>query len=578
MPSERLMGDGSAIPFRKTLSFKLFISYVLVVLVTVLTTLAVHYLGVKSHISEIMRKESKVLAQELRPEAEGCLAEDHSENLEEFVKFAQASTRHGVSFVSFETGRSDSVPLFSLTEDEIESLRAGNDVGADAHGRIDVKSMPEMRAFGPGPRRRLGKRGVNGKRFGPGQRGPWRKEADGKRLPRGPWEREMGDKRLDPEHRGPEKGAMDEEECGPTDRPPSDGGGKGFGFHGAPQGGIGHQERELGHFEAVPLSQNGEVVGALVVFNTKPVQSQRVRMLLQSASNGLAIALLPALLCALFLSRNITRPVRRMEVVAMDYGNGNFSTRTDLKREDELGVLARAFDNMASELEQNIANRTRLLTDVSHEIGTPITTIRATLEALIDKLVEPDQSDLYLQSSLNELEHLSRIFSDITELSRFETGEIGISKGVFSAERPVQQSVEAAQILAGRKNIRVQVAESDPDLRVLGDQLRITQVLKNLVMNAVQHNPEGTIVTAFWTETAEAVKFVVEDNGTVISDEDSSRIFERFYKVSQSRTRDDSSSGLGLAIVSRILREHGTDIELVTTSKGKSFSFSLPKA
>jgi signal transduction histidine kinase len=97
-------------------------------------------------------------------------------------------------------------------------------------------------------------------------------------------------------------------------------------------------------------------------------------------------------------------------------------------------------------------------------------------------------------------------------------------------------------------------------------------------MNAVQHNPEGTIVKASWTETAEAVKFVVEDNGAVISDEDSRRIFERFYKVSQSRTRDDSSSGLGLAIVSRILREHGTDIELVTTSEGKSFSFSLPKA
>jgi signal transduction histidine kinase len=332
------------------------------------------------------------------------------------------------------------------------------------------------------------------------------------------------------------------------------------------------------HFLALPIRHNGSVLGAVVVFDMIPDPDFRRQRLASSLKRSFSIVLLLALSAAYFLSRHLTSPIQHMEQFAQEFSAGSLSSRTGLLRQDELGVLAHAFDRMADEIEANAETRTRLLSDVSHELGTPVATIRATIEAILDGLLPPEEHQRYLQSSLDQLEHLSRIVNDVTELSRFETGRISITLHPFRGELPICHAVEAARALAVEKGISLKILRSEMSVMVEGDEQRITQVLKNLVMNAVQHNPTGTTVTAGWKVTSNSVVFSVTDDGPRVPDKHASQIFERFYKASESRTRDGTSSGLGLAIVKRILQEHGSEIQFSQTEDAKNFVFSLSRA
>lgn len=338
----------------------------------------------------------------------------------------------------------------------------------------------------------------------------------------------------------------------------------------------GFRRMQPNNFVALPIEVQGRTRGAVVVFDMKPnPQFRRMRMA-SSAGKAMAVVLLLAVLAAFLLSRHLTKPLRRMKQFAQDFSQGKLSARTGLHRQDELGILARAFDDMAEQIESNTTTRNRMLSDVSHELGTPVATIRATLEAILDDLLPPEEHRDYLQSSLDQLEHLSHIVNDVTDLSRFESGRISLEVVPFQARIPVERAVEAARALADKKGIRIETLPNE-SAEVSGDLHRVTQVLKNLVMNAVQHNPQGTHVVAGWDNLPDVVVFSVRDDGPPVPQAHASHIFERFYKASESRTRDGSSSGLGLAIVRRILQEHGSDVEFSQDNDGKGFVFRLPR-
>lgn len=334
-----------------------------------------------------------------------------------------------------------------------------------------------------------------------------------------------------------------------------------------------------GAFVAVPVIYGGKCVGAVVVYHLRPEVSRREEGENRGILNAVILALVSALTLSILLARSLTRPIRRVTNAAQRFATGDLSARTNLSRTDEVGLLATTFDTMASKIESSITNRSRLLSDVSHELGTPVTTIRATLEAMIDGVgITNDEHEHYLSSLLHQAEYLSSIVHDVTELSRFETGKIKIAQSVFSAETPVRHSLEAAQVLANGRSINLEVLESDESLEVVGDIQRISQVLTNLVVNAVHHNVDGTTVSLSWRKEKDRVSFEVHDDGERIPEDEQENIFERFYKLSHSRTRDGSGAGLGLAIVQEILISHGARLTLVQDDTGKSFRFSLKEA
>ncbi len=290
-----------------------------------------------------------------------------------------------------------------------------------------------------------------------------------------------------------------------------------------------------------------------------------------SLMRSLAIATCIALLAAVPLAGRLTRPLRHLEKVARRFALGNLTARADLQRGDEIGSLAGAFNEMADSIQHDIETRTRLLNDVSHELATPVTTIRATLEGLLDGVVPAEEQRRYLESLLKQAEHLSYLVNDVTEVARFESGDIRLEWRRFSACEPAHEAVEAARLMGAPVELSV---ACDSRVSVEGDPRRLLQVLQNLIGNAQHHNPPGTAIRVGCHALADRVVYSVEDDGPPIPDHEAERIFERFYKLDSARSRGRGGGGLGLAIVKQIVEAHHSRIRV---EGGKRFVFELQR-
>jgi signal transduction histidine kinase len=327
-----------------------------------------------------------------------------------------------------------------------------------------------------------------------------------------------------------------------------------------------------------PLYIRNEVAAGFVCIDPPPPPGIEniVRM---SIIQAILIALAVSSAAALLFARSLTRPLRQMEAAARKVATGDFSCRMNLKRHDELGLLAQSFDDMTSRLEAHIKSRIRVMVDISHELSTPLTTIHGTAEALLDGIIESDEDrERHLRNILKQVQQLSYLIEDVTELSKFETGDIKIEKEPFPASGPILTALDTAKILAMKKDITITVPPLDGDIHVLGDPRRIVQALQNLINNAIVHNPQGTEIRVSCAREGENVLFTVEDNGREIPAGELEHIFERFYKIEKSRSDGAPGAGLGLAIVREILVAHGSTISVSTSGGWKRFFFSLPLA
>lgn len=335
------------------------------------------------------------------------------------------------------------------------------------------------------------------------------------------------------------------------------------------------ENRKKLHYFICPIYREGDFKGSLVTAVPLGLPSGFAIMLL----NSVLIATIIAFILAVFMSRSFTRPIRRMGEAARSMAQGDFTHKMKLNRKDELGILADAFDEMSSQLKKNIESRMKLMGDISHDLSTPLTTIRASAEAIHDGVIDTEEGrNRYLESILNQTRRLSFLINDITELSKFEAGEVKINKTLFDVMEPVQRAVESAGFLARKKDMQIEIFIEDENLQALGDAEKILQAIQNLINNAVQHNPPGTKIRISATKEEKKVLFSVEDNGQGIPEEEIENIFDRFHKVDKARTSGDSGSGLGLAIVEEILKAHGEEIFVTSSHKGSRFFFYLPGA
>lgn len=282
---------------------------------------------------------------------------------------------------------------------------------------------------------------------------------------------------------------------------------------------------------------------------------------------------------AIILSWLIVKPIKKMEDAAYNISRGDFSTKMNFSQNDELGALAAAFDSMTAELEKNINGRMKLMGDISHELNTPLAAIRVNTEAILDGVISNEEDrNKKLTAILNQTIRLSYLVDDLLELAKFETGEVHLIIDTFPVMETVTRAVETAEGIAQKKNDKILIYTENEFAKAMGDPRRISQVLINLVNNAIHHNPAGIEIKISITETTDKVVFSVEDNGVGIPKDELAEIFRRFHKVDRSRTRHDSGSGLGLAIVKEIIEAHNTNIKVESAMrKGTKFSFALNK-
>lgn len=326
-----------------------------------------------------------------------------------------------------------------------------------------------------------------------------------------------------------------------------------------------------------PIKKEGRVMGSYVIIlplaNPPDVRKKFRSALVRS----FIMAVLISSLVALFLARTLTKPIRAMENKALEISKGDFSKKLNLKRKDELGALAYSFDEMSEKLDQNIKQRLLLMANISHEIRTPLATIQGCAEAILDGVVETDEGkEHYLSTIKNETGRMSVLLKDLTDLSRFEMGEIKFAVEPFCANSAVKKAVDGVEVFALKKKIDIDVNLPDYDLLAIGDEDRIIQTLLILLDNAVHHIPGGRKIVVSINQVGKMIRFSLSDNGDGIPPEDLPHIFDRFYKADKSRTRSETGSGLGLAIARQIIRSHGSDISVKSSNKGSEFAFTLP--
>jgi histidine kinase len=286
-----------------------------------------------------------------------------------------------------------------------------------------------------------------------------------------------------------------------------------------------------------------------------------------------------AILVSLFLSRGITAPLRSLTDASRDIADGQYSKRVVARSSDELGELAHSFNQMAEKLEQVEAMRRQLVGDVSHELRTPLSAIKGSMEGLIDGVL-PATPETY-QQIRQEANRLARLVDDLQELSRVEAGAYSLQRHPISVAKLIQAVLKRLAPQALTKNIVIHQEIPDGLPSVLVDADRITQVLVNLVGNALQYTPAGGDVTLSAERKAKEILISVTDTGIGIPSEHLPHLFTRFYRVDKSRSRQaGGGSGIGLTIARHIIEAHAGRIwaESAGTGKGSTFKFTLPVA
>ena len=290
-----------------------------------------------------------------------------------------------------------------------------------------------------------------------------------------------------------------------------------------------------------------------------------------------AIAGVISLLIARWLARGMTQPLRDMAAAARAMETGDYTRRIRTRSRDEVGQLAAAFNRMSAELEVLEQSRRDLVANVSHELKTPITAIRAHLENLADGVEQPDPETLHVM--LVQTERLGRLVDQLLELSRLESGEVPMQIEPTALEPLVERVI--SEISVGRSVTDVAIsADVTPELVAEADAERIHQVLFNLVDNAVRFTPPGGSVAIAADREEDRVVVRVTDSGVGIAPEHLPRLFERFYRADPSRSRDDGGgTGIGLAIARSIVEAHGGRITATSEpGRGSTFTFDVPAA
>ncbi len=333
---------------------------------------------------------------------------------------------------------------------------------------------------------------------------------------------------------------------------------------------------------ATPVTLNSQVVGmVLLVASTNEPQrptpdvSPEADFLQRIAGATIAsagVAALMALLLGGLLARTLTQPLRELTAATKAMAGGQFEQRVSVRSHDEIGALAASFNQMSADLQQASQARKQMTADLAHDLRTPLTILRGYAEGLQDGRLQ-GSANLY-GIMYGEVVHLQRLVEDLRTLSLTDTGELPLNRRAVDPRALLERTGLAYIVQATQQGIalRVEAPESLPSIHV--DTDRMTQVLNNLVSNALRHTQHGEIVLAAKVVGA-AVHMTVSDTGVGIEAADLPLIFDRFYSTDRARQRNDSdATGLGLAIAKAIVEAHGGSLT-VASSPGQGTTFTM---
>jgi signal transduction histidine kinase len=289
------------------------------------------------------------------------------------------------------------------------------------------------------------------------------------------------------------------------------------------------------------------------------------------------IAFLIALLFSLVMTRWISKPLVGMAKSAHCLAEGDYQDIA-LEGPKEIQQLASALNEMSRKVQQSSQSQREFVANVSHELRTPITSIQGFAQAILDGTVNTKETIKKAgEVILNETNRLYRLVTDLLILARLEAGTADLKKEEVNINSILQNTIEKFTLIAEKSNIKL-IGDLGPDVSVLGDGDRLSQVFSNLIDNAIKFSPSNGTVKIITKKESESIIFSIKDNGMGIKKEDAIKIFERFYQADKSRKGGEGRGvGLGLAITKQIVNAHGGRICMESDGKnGSTFIVKLP--
>ncbi len=320
------------------------------------------------------------------------------------------------------------------------------------------------------------------------------------------------------------------------------------------------------------MSANGEIIGVVLLHS--PVDG--VNKVIKDGFIALAISILAALLIAFSLSIgfsiSFTRPLNRMKSTALLLAEGDYNVQTHIRQNDEIGELAVTLDILSDRLKQASQQNEKLeklrrdfIANISHELRTPVTVIRGSLEALCDGVIsDPEQVKSYQQQMMFEAIFLQRLVGDLLDLARLQNTDFEIEKQEINMAEVIDDVARSMTPIADDKGIRVEVIKDTSLEHIWGDYGRLRQMLMILLDNAIKFSPENGVVKLHLADRI----LSISDHGTGIAPENLPYIFDRFHKSRSEHNK--SGTGLGLAIAKQIADRHDIHITVESAANVKT--------
>jgi two-component system, OmpR family, sensor histidine kinase BaeS len=283
-----------------------------------------------------------------------------------------------------------------------------------------------------------------------------------------------------------------------------------------------------------------------------------------------------AVVVALLLARYLNRPIRELENAAEQLAGGDLASRVRTAGPIEVAQLGEAFNRMADSLEQAEELRRRMVADVSHELRNPLAAARAQAEGMAEGVLAADPPRL--ESLADDLRHLSALVEDLQVLAVADAGRLHYNFATMDLGELARAEAKRAQASSPVGEVEV-IASVSESFDVIGDELRLSQVIRNLLSNALRHTRRGSVDVTVQRDDDGWVELRVRDTGQGIPPEDLPHVFERFYRADTARAADTGGAGLGLAIAHRIVADHhGTAFAENNDGEGATVGFRLPPA
>ena len=335
-------------------------------------------------------------------------------------------------------------------------------------------------------------------------------------------------------------------------------------------------EQWVGYCTAA-ITVQGQTIGVLLFSSTIQDMMQRLVSLQQRMALYFIAAALAAMAIALIISRVITKPIVTLTRSIQRMGRGDLSVRVPIKGSGELKRLAETFNVMSEKLEMLDKSRNQFVSNASHEMKTPLATMKILLENIIyQPEMDAELRTEFLSDVNREINRLNLIISDLLTLVSMDSKTMRLNRETFKFAKVVSDVTHRLAMVADKRKQEIKLQITD-GCEMYADCAKLTQVVYNIMDNAIKYTPEGGLIRVRLIRSGRDAILSISDNGPGIPKEDQPHIFDRFYRVDKARSRDTGGTGLGLSIVNQLVLMHGGSVSVQSEEgHGSTFKVELP--